>query len=413
MSIPSLPEARRLSPIYLLGVTFIMAWHTTLPFVAVYARSLGASAPVVGLVVSTTVLLSLLFGVKIGALVDTIGVARVARWSAGVFVLAYALMATSHGLWWLAVALAVAGFADIGLVVGSQTYVATESAPAERDRNFGYYTLWVSLGALLGPILGGVLADRWGYPAVFTGSMVLAFLTLAVTAILPGRTAARREAARDVAAGRIAFEMLRQPGLRLVMLVNAAAMFAFSVRQSFYPVYYESLGLTASTIGVIFSLNSLCGMLVRPLIDAAVRRLGYVRLLGASLCLTGVPGACVRWRRDGDGVHAAADDELGLRARAGRRQRDRPGAAREREPIGNGHWTAGVWVGGRGVRAAGRVLCGRGGHRGRAAARRAAGPERNPVTTVHWRPTRAPRSDRRRRSAGRRQACARPGAGLR
>jgi MFS family permease len=273
---------------YLLGVTFIMAWHTTLPFVAVYARSLGASPPVVGLVVSTTVLLSLLFGVQIGAAVDSLGVRRVARWSATIFVLAYALMATSRGLWALAAALAVAGFADIGLVVASQTYVATQSAAHQRDRNFAYYTVWVSLGALLGPIFGGILADRWGYRAAFAGSMGLALLTLAVTTLLPQRTEPPAGAARQTTPARVAVQLLRQRGLRLVMLVNAAAMFAFSARQSFYPLYYQSVGLGATSIGAIFSLNSLCGMLARPMIEAAVRRVGHVAVLGASLCLTAV-----------------------------------------------------------------------------------------------------------------------------
>jgi MFS family permease len=274
--------------INLLGVTFITAWHTTLPFVAVYAQSLGASAPVIGLMISSTVLLPLVLGIYIGAAVDSLGVTRVAQWSAVLFALACAVMAAGSGLWILTIALGIVGFADVGLVVASQTYVASYSLPSERDRNFGFYTIWVSLGALIGPILGGLLADTLGYRAVFAGSFLLGLVTIGICATLPRGPAARPAAstvlARQTAAS--AATMLRDRALVLVLLVNACAMFAFSLRQSFYPVYLQSVGFSTTLIGAAFSFHSLCSIAVRPTIGKAVERLGHPGVLAMAIGLT-------------------------------------------------------------------------------------------------------------------------------
>jgi MFS family permease len=276
------------SRINLLGVTFIMAWHTTLPFVAVYATSLGATPLVVGLLASASVALPLVLGIYIGAAVDALGITRVARWAAVLFVSAYGLMAAGEGLWTLAIALGIVGFADIGLVVASQTYVASSSAPGERDRNFGAYAVWVSLGSLLGPLLGGLLAAQWGYRAVFGGSLGLAVLTAVICWRLPPQADAPRTPA-ETSGGRtfrVAAQMLRDPTIGSVLLVNACAMFASSVRQSFYPLYLQGAGLSTTAIGALFSFNSLCAMVVRPTIGPAVRRMGHAGVLGMAMALT-------------------------------------------------------------------------------------------------------------------------------
>lgn len=200
-----------------------------------------------GLIISATIVLPLLVGIYIGAAVDIVGVAGIARWSSLLFAAAYVVMVVGEGLRSLALGLAMVGLADSGLVVASQTYVAAYSAPADRDRNFGSYTIWVSLGALLGPILGGVLADRWGYRAVFAGSLVLGVLTALVCWSLPRqRTQSPAGERRFTGTLRAAIDMLRQPAILRVMLINACAMFAFSLRQSFYPVYLQSIGFSTT-----------------------------------------------------------------------------------------------------------------------------------------------------------------------
>lgn len=268
---------------------FIMAWHTTLSFVAIYATSLGASPPLVGLVISATVVLPVLFGVHVGAAVDTLGTSRVARWSSVLFAASYLAMAFGTGLGQLAVTVSAAGLADIGLVVATQAYVASASTPATRDHNFGYYGLWVSSGALVGPVLGGYLVDRWGHHAAFGGSAVLALLTAAVCWTLPAQAARPRDdsggATQALQSARL---LLRDRGISLVMLVSAFLMVAYSLRQSFYPLYLQSVGFSTTLIGAIMSFNSLCQIATRPTLAITAARIGHVGILRLGIVLTAV-----------------------------------------------------------------------------------------------------------------------------
>lgn len=272
----------------LLAVAFITAWHTTLPLVPVYAASLGAGPLIVGLIVSSNVAFPLLLAIHVGAAADRLGTTRIARWSAILFVASYALVVASRDLGLLALGLACVGLADVGLVIAIQTYVAKSSGPADRDRNFAHLTIWISLGALVGPILGGFLADQWSFRAAFAGSLTLAALTLVIAHVLP--EIQTTQPASDGGAGtkqtlRQAATLLQDPGVALVLLTNGALMFATSVRQSFFPLYLRDVGFSTTLIGVIFSLNSLCQMAIRPLIATAVRELRHTGVLAMSLGL--------------------------------------------------------------------------------------------------------------------------------
>lgn len=279
-----------LTRIYLLGTMFIMAWHTTLSFVAIYATSLGASPPLVGLVISATVLLPVLFGIHIGAAVDALGTSRVARWSSVLFAASYIAMALGTGLGQLVVTVSAAGLADIGLVVATQAYVASASTPDTRDRNFGYYGLWVSVGGLVGPILGGYLVDQWGHHAAFGGSAVLALFSAVVCWTLPAH---HRRHSDDPMSGTSqalgsAWLMLRDRSISMVMLVSAFLMVAYSLRQSFFPLYLQSVGFSTTLIGAIMSFNSLCQIGTRPTLGIASRRIGPVGILRLGILLTAV-----------------------------------------------------------------------------------------------------------------------------
>jgi MFS family permease len=283
-----------------LAALFIMAWHTTLPYVPIYASSLGATPLIVGLVVAANMVLPLGLALYVGAAADRFGTTRVARWSATLFVVSYLLVIGSRNLGLLALGMSGVGLADVGLVVAVQTYVALTSTAANRDKNFAHLTIWISLGALVGPVLGGFLADQWGFRAAFAGSMVLALIALTVAWLMPelprsdADTAPLPGAARTLRDG---VTLVRDPGVMFVLLTNASMMFAMSVRQSFFPLYLRSVGLSTTLIGTIFSMNSFSQMLIRPLIAAAVTRYHHVGVLGLGLLLTMLGIVVTPWLR--------------------------------------------------------------------------------------------------------------------
>ncbi len=91
------------------------------------------------------------------------------------------------------------GLGHLCFVIGAQSIVARRSAPAERDRNFGHFTIGASLGQLVGPIAAGlVISEHDGAMAPTSATALL--VSGAVGAVsyvalwrLEQRTRARRE----------------------------------------------------------------------------------------------------------------------------------------------------------------------------------------------------------------------------
>ncbi len=273
--------------IYILGVAFVMAWHTVTPLIPLYAASLGASALGVGAVVGASTIFPFVLGIHLGAASDRYGPGRLARVMSLLFAAAFAFLVLGRGLPAVALAVAVLGLADLGLAIVTQAYVGSVGRPDERYRNFGYFSLWMSLGALLGPIVGGAVADRLGFHAAFGVGLVLAVAAAVISWTL--LASGRRPAAmpRRPVLG-LAADMLREPQTRGVLMVNFAGVFAFSLRQSFYPLYLTSIGLPITLVGVLISTQALCSMMSRPVLGAVTARFGSTRVLTAAMTFTSI-----------------------------------------------------------------------------------------------------------------------------
>jgi MFS family permease len=82
--------------------------------------------------------------------------------------------------------------------------------------------------------------------------------------------------------------MLREAQTRHVLMANFAGVFAFSLRQSFYPLYLTSLGMPKTLIGLLISTQALCSMISRPVLGAATARFGSTRVLAAAMTFTSI-----------------------------------------------------------------------------------------------------------------------------
>ncbi|RBL85713.1 MFS transporter, partial [Streptomyces cavourensis] len=76
----------------------------------------------------------------------------------------------------------VMGLGHLCFVIGAQSIVARQSAPAEQDRNFGHFTIGASLGQLVGPIAAGALISG-GSGALGRTSALALLVSAAVCAV--------------------------------------------------------------------------------------------------------------------------------------------------------------------------------------------------------------------------------------
>jgi MFS family permease len=120
--------------------------------------------------------LMLAFG-RVGDIWGHRGVFRAGLLWSGV---AYLLCAAAPSFGWLLAARVLQGI-GAGLVLSCAPVLVTSLYPeSRRSHALGIFTLIYSLGAACGPLIGGVIVARWGWPAVFWFRAPIAFVALAL-----------------------------------------------------------------------------------------------------------------------------------------------------------------------------------------------------------------------------------------
>ena len=170
------------NPRLVLGIVFttilidIVGFSVLIPVLPLMARRLGAGPVQVGLILTIYALAQLLFLPVWGWFSDRIGRRPVILVSLLGTALSFALLAVAESLAVIYVSRALAGFfaASIGT---AQAVVTDVTGPRERARGMGIIGAAFGAGFVVGPALGGSLAE-WGERLPFYTVAVLAALNL-------------------------------------------------------------------------------------------------------------------------------------------------------------------------------------------------------------------------------------------
>ncbi len=195
-----------------------------------------------------------------------------------------ALMGASFTVWEFAAARALMG-AFAGFSAASIALVATQ-VPEHR---LGYALGWLStgqlVGGLVGPVLGGGIADATGsLRAPFYVTAAITFLAFGLVLMLvreqfvPSKSAARKQGLATT------FRLLmRAGGLLPLFFVLLLAQFAVRTVQPVVTLFVQQLagnGPTVATLaGVAFSVTGLADVIASPFLGKRSDVIGYRRVL--------------------------------------------------------------------------------------------------------------------------------------
>jgi len=162
-----------------------------------------------------------------------------------------------------------------------------EMGPAsQRAHNFSTLALGYAVSGLLGPLVAGFSIDHAGFVATFS---IFALLPLIPAVVLArGRPAlpAPQKAARDASTGG-ALKLLTHRKLRRVFMINVLLAMAWDLNTIVIPVYGNSIGLSASRIGVILACFGAATFIVRLAMPRIVRRANEHQVLTGALLISG------------------------------------------------------------------------------------------------------------------------------
>ncbi len=258
---PSRPPAS----IYVAGL-FAMGYTEFYIFlIPLYALSLGMSAGEVGMLVGGRSLLAVFLSIHVGVLMDRLGTRRVTLffvWTAMAMAPIFPLV---PWFWPLLLLQVVNGGALSFAWSGSQTLIAQL---AEGDAEYiGRFSFFARIGSTVAPIIVGAAWD-WGgaWPSYLVGVAWGAVLTIALlrapeadnaTTDEPGPRRPASFRARDVLPRFPdyvrCFALMAIPAVATTMAIIFLRTATNGVQSSLYVVYLNGMGLTGTSIGVLFA----------------------------------------------------------------------------------------------------------------------------------------------------------------
>ena len=286
------PELARL----IAAQVFLHACMTGLRMAApLLALRQGYGPVAVGALLALFALMQVFLALPAGRFADRHGLRRPVSLSVGAAVLGAGLAVAFPVFGVLCVSALLTGGATGAALIALQRHVGRAAhGVTQLRRVFSWLSIGPAISNFLGPITAGVLIDHAGPSAGSELGFRAAFLLLAV---FPLATWALVQGTRELPAVVIpanaapprAWDLLRAPLFRRLLLVNWFLSSCWDIHTFVVPVLGFERGISASSIGSILGGFAIAAAAVRLLLPIVVARLReWVVLAGAMLCAAGL-----------------------------------------------------------------------------------------------------------------------------
>ncbi|MBP1155855.1 MULTISPECIES: MFS transporter [unclassified Paenibacillus] len=261
----------------------------TRPIVSLYAHDQGASAVIIGLLVSTYAFIPMLVSITVGKWVDDFGARKITILGGAVMAIGIALPASYPGLITLFISQLVLGFSMLCALLSLQKTIGNLSG--SRDKLMAHFSVMASIGELLGPLISGKTYENFGFQATYTISFVVVFLGLLVAIMInknhwsPETKTTSGGNQRNLLS---TVRLLENGNLRKAVVISGLVMYSKDLFVAYFPVYASGIGMKAGSIGIILSIMAGASMSVRLVQFYLVERFGRGRVLTATLSMSAI-----------------------------------------------------------------------------------------------------------------------------
>ena len=253
---------------------------------SLFALHLGATPLTVGLIISLIAVVPMVFSARWGRRIDRTGIYKPMLLGAAL-VLAGLLLAFAlpriETLFAVSV-LAGSGFMLYHICVNQAA--ALVGRPEDRTRNFSVLALAFSTSGFVGPVTAGFAIDGIGHRNTFL--LCAGFIAVTLLLIYHRRhLISRHHQAAARAPEKRAGSLLRIPALLRVFIVSGLLSMCWDLYTFVMPIHGSSIGLSASTIGLVLGSFGSAIFVFRLILPWIVRHFDERRLLLYAMVLTG------------------------------------------------------------------------------------------------------------------------------
>lgn len=261
------------------------------PVVSLYAYSLGLSPQEISMIIASSAMFPALLALQIGKWVDHIGTRPMVIIANVMYLLSLLLSVMFPSFFIFLIQLAMVGIASTCLMLALQKRVG--SLGGDIDRAVANYSLFGSVGAMIGPVVSSFLYDYYGYHICIFFNMLL--IAIALSSEIGMRNLEEENRKKTVESQQANLQgresiwtLMQNRDIRNAILIGGLI---FSYRELFsvyFPLLADNMGISPTMTGVLLSFNGLAMLVIRFTQTSLVHSFGRMRILTWSLFVTSI-----------------------------------------------------------------------------------------------------------------------------
>jgi len=281
----------------MLVFTYWSAQAMLFPLIAPYAASLGASSSLIAVLIAFQALPALFLAVPLGNLVDVWSVKGMLIGCGAIAAVSILFVPLIDRPELLFLTQAGIGCGGLGMWIALQSLMITpppEASTSRFDTQIANISTAAIAGQLFGPVASGWLGDLLGLDTTYivvAGVCALGLLfSFRLSARSPGAIRHRPRQLLDSSLRSYAraFKLLStEAGMGVAVMFAFAIMYLTSIVSYVYPLYFTSINVSLSEIGLVLSVGSAASLASRAFVVRLASRLNRAILILSVL----VPGS--------------------------------------------------------------------------------------------------------------------------
>ena len=274
--------------------TFLLAigQGVLIPVLPIFAKDeLFATDVMIGLAVGAKYIGTLMFDVPAGILVSRFGMWRTMLVGILLFAVAAVAAANSPNFTILFLARFAAGASFAFWMISRHAFIAGAVPTRHRGKALSLYGGTSRIAAIIGPILGGVLAEYVDIKAPFYAQAAIAFLTgmlVLYTMTRTGGDVVNPQGRRNVLASVGTTMVAHRRDFMTAGLVAVILQFVRAAREFLIPVWGDEMGLKTDQIGYVASASYAVDSTMFPIVGWTMDRFGRKYVGVPALAVMGI-----------------------------------------------------------------------------------------------------------------------------